>query len=189
MIIELIYLTTCNSQYFGGCHLPVLQVEVDRSTRYGQVKRELKEYYTGEHLDDSIDYDELTSAIDRCFEGNDLRKSWDKTLAKRPDDEYEYDCYAYFSVKVIPRFSTTEEAEDVLNASDKLVKISEDEWVYKVYEMTEEEVEPPRFTVTEDTDGKVYAVHKQYFFKKGERDLSSGFLDDLDDEKKIIIGE
>ena len=191
MMIELIYLTTCNSQYFSGHHLPVLQVEVDKSTFYSHVKRELKEYYTRQHLDEdeSIDYNELDFAIDRCFKGHDLRKSWDKSLDKRTDDGY--DCYAFFAVKVIPRFSTAKEAEDILNASDKLVKISDYEWAYKDYEMNEDEVEPPRFIVTVDVDyfGKTYAVHKQYFFKKGCRDFSSGFLDDLDDEKRLLIEE
>lgn len=191
MMIELIYLTTCNSQYFSGHHLPILQVEVDRSTRYSHVKHELKEYYTSQHLDEdeSIDYDELDSAIDRCFKGHDLRKSWDKSLDKRTDGD-GYDCYAYFAIKVIPRFSTAEEAEDILNTSDKLVKISEDEWAYKDYEMNEDEEEHPRLTINEDYYfGKTYVIHKQYFFKKGCRDFSSGFLDDLDDEKRLLIEE
>ena len=102
--IKIQYYTTCHSQYFGGHHLPIVQVLVDKTTTYAQVKEALLSHEATCHLeyefnDGQFDqYEEavhdLFSSVDEPFE----EQFWDTSLDEAKDDE-EYDCYAYFVIE------------------------------------------------------------------------------------------
>jgi len=106
------YVDTCNSQYFGGHHLPVVQVLVDGNSTYKDVKNNLLEYQTYEHLFedqrfvtdtdlDGFDGDIYKTAVIKTFSACKLEPLWEVGLDIPTEDEEDaYDCYAFFTVRV-----------------------------------------------------------------------------------------
>jgi hypothetical protein len=93
----------CNSQYFGGHHLPVVQVLVDENTTYQQVKDSLLDVYSStDHIED-IDTEAYVQAVEGLFSNF-------ETLDYVPDSFYdigsfedneEHDVYMYFVVETV----------------------------------------------------------------------------------------
>lgn len=96
----------CNSQYFGGHHLPVVQVLVDEDTTYKDIKDSLLDIYTStDHIED-LDVEAYKAAVEELFVNF-------TTLDYVPDSLYyigsmddaenneEWDCYMYFIVEEV----------------------------------------------------------------------------------------
>lgn len=97
------HIDTCNSQYFGGHHLPVVQVLVDGNTTYKDIKESLLDIYTStDHIED-LDEEAYKEAVEELFANF-------TTLDYVPDSLYgigsmdgedEWDCYMYFVVESV----------------------------------------------------------------------------------------
>ncbi len=110
-MIQIHFYTTCQSDYFGGHHKPVVQVMVDGTTTYEQVKLDLLDYGTIEPLEDLLDdtqWEEYKLAVVKWFNDiapEDMSKLlWDRTLDV-PEDGDDWDVYSYFIIDI-------EETED-----------------------------------------------------------------------------
>jgi len=100
--MEILYKDTCNSQYFSGSSLPVVQVMVDCTTTYAQIKTELLSNQATEHLEE-INDEEYKAAVEVMFDGlfeteEGYNELWDPTLNSM-DEVGKYDCYAYFVIE------------------------------------------------------------------------------------------
>lgn len=103
MKYNLVNVDICNSQYFGGHHLPVVQVLVDENTTYQQIKNALLDVYSStDHIED-IDIEAYVQAVEDLFSNF-------TTLDYVPDgfygigsfeDDEEHDVYMYFVVETI----------------------------------------------------------------------------------------
>ena len=103
MKYSLSHIDTCNSQYFSGHHLPVVQVLVDENTTYMDVKLSLLDTYSSvDHIED-IDVDAYVEAVHEFFANF-------TSLDYVPDSFYgmgsmedgeEWDCYMYFVVETV----------------------------------------------------------------------------------------
>lgn len=104
MKYSLSHIDTCNSQYFSGHHLPVVQVLVDENTTYMDVKLALLDTYSSvDHIED-IDVYAYVEAVHELFANF-------TTLECVPDSFYgfgsmegyeeEWDCYMYFVVETV----------------------------------------------------------------------------------------
>ncbi len=107
------HIYTCNSQYFGGHHLPIVQVLVDENTSFKDIKEVLSYLQTYEHLfeDDrfstGFDVDAYKAAVEEVFsyvERNHVsleRIPNDLEGIGSMDDDEEWDCYMYFVVEQV----------------------------------------------------------------------------------------
>lgn len=103
MKYELNHIDTCCSDYFGGHHLPVVQVMVDKNTTYQDIKLSLLDtYYSIDHLED-IDSDKYVEAVHELFANF-------NSLSYVPDTLYnvgsiedcdEWDLYMYFTISTV----------------------------------------------------------------------------------------
>ena len=100
--MNLLYVDTCLSDYFGGHHLPIVQVPVTSTTTYQQLQDMLLcTYMCIDHLDD-VDEEEYKNAVYKYFETevNDLNSI--PAILGNIEDVPEEDqdsvegCYAYF---------------------------------------------------------------------------------------------
>lgn len=115
MKYNLVYLGTCNSQYFQGSYLPVVQVLVDGTTTLGSLREQLEEYvnfevceysltesdYNGNMLDRFALY--LTAVQDFWLERQlDNSKLLNENLEiPVGEEEDEWDCYCYFGIEEV----------------------------------------------------------------------------------------
>ena len=109
MKYSLSHIATCNSQYFRGHHLPVVQVLVDENTTYRCIKQMLLESTSTDHLyeDDRFGmpfcYDTFKSAVEELFANFtslDYVPDSFYGMGSMEDDE-EWDCYMYFVVETV----------------------------------------------------------------------------------------
>jgi hypothetical protein len=116
MKYNLVNVDICNSQYFSGSHLPVVQVLVDENTTYQQVKDSLLDYQNYEHLFDDVRFGNEDISSDLGFDGDTYKQAVEdlfsnfETLDYVPDSFYdigsfedneEHDVYMYFVVETI----------------------------------------------------------------------------------------
>ncbi|MFA6201274.1 MAG: hypothetical protein WC679_12810 [Bacteroidales bacterium] len=103
MKYDLTNIDLCNSQYFRGHHLPVVQVLVDENTTYKDVKLALLDTYSSiDHLED-IDTEAYVEAVNAFFENF-------TSLDYVPDsfcdigsaeENEEHDVYMYFVIETV----------------------------------------------------------------------------------------
>lgn len=110
MTIKIALVDVCLPDYFGGHHLPVLQVPVDGATTRRQIANmlhsELNIGVINYQLDESnIDHEDVRKAIDECLFFDDQRKPDDvifpdlDVYSEDSFDESVYDSvYAFFVV-------------------------------------------------------------------------------------------
>jgi len=117
MEYELVYLGTCNSQYFGGYHSPVVQVMVDGCSTVGDVRDQLLDIYTATDHIEELDVEAYEKAVLEYFTDlfitnkNKFPDSsveemmdafWNINLEIPEDDEEdEWDVYSFFGLKTI----------------------------------------------------------------------------------------
>ncbi len=106
------HIDTCNSQYFGGHHLPVVQVLVDENTTFQDIKNSLLDiYYSTDHIED-LDVEAYKAAVEELFANFtnlDYSPDFVYEIGSMDEDE-EWDCYMYFVVEQV-------EDEDVTSTS------------------------------------------------------------------------
>lgn len=103
------HIDTCNSQYFSGHHLPVVQVLVDEDTTYRCIKQILLESIATDHLyeDDRFGtpfcYALFKSAVEELFANFTSIDFVPDSLygIGSMDDDEEWDCYMYFVVEEV----------------------------------------------------------------------------------------
>jgi hypothetical protein len=103
MKYDINHIDTCQSDYFRGHHLPVVQVLVDENTTYQDIKLALLDTYSSiDHIED-IDVDKYLEAVHELFSNF-------TTLAYVPDTLYnvgnaedfdEWDLYMYFTITTV----------------------------------------------------------------------------------------
>ena len=103
--MKLEFLAICNSQYFRGHHNPTFSIMVDGKTTMGQVKEQMKDWQTTDHIDqlkDLCKFNEFLDKVDEFFANDgygyfvDMDTLVDCGLGNMEDEEY--DCYAYFAI-------------------------------------------------------------------------------------------
>lgn len=95
------HIDTCNSQYFAGHHLPVVQVLVDENTTYQDIKLSLLDTYSSiDHIED-IDTDKYIQAVHDLFSNFTSLDYVPDILYEvgNMEDEEEWDLYMYFVVE------------------------------------------------------------------------------------------
>ena len=103
MKYELNHIDTCCSDYFGGHHLPVVQVMVDENTTYQDIKLSLLDtYYSIDHLED-IDSDKYVEAVHELFANFTSLTHVPASLYDVGSMEYEdeWDLYMYFTISTL----------------------------------------------------------------------------------------
>lgn len=103
MKYKLNHIDTCNSPYFRGHHLPVVQVMVDENTTYQDIKLSLlAPYYSIDHIE-TRDSDKYVEAVHDLFSNF-------TSLSYVPDSLYnvgsvedcdEWDLYMYFVIETV----------------------------------------------------------------------------------------
>lgn len=124
------YCDCCLPDYFGGHHLPVVQVAVDGAMTLGQLKDDLKGYYAHGHLwEDArfiggFDHDAYEKAVDSLFERKNLATvAFPDLEVPREDDDWE-ECYAYFVVEC--GYEDYETSQVVIPVDEHIVEASLD---------------------------------------------------------------
>ncbi len=97
MIYEISHTDTCKSSYFTGHIKPWFSILVHNKTTYKDLKEQMLEYQTTEHLE-NLDIDEFKLGVKALFDGLDLTTVFDPSLDDYDDLDDDYDCYAYFTV-------------------------------------------------------------------------------------------
>lgn len=95
------HIDTCNSQYFSGHHLPVIQVLVDENTTYQDIKLAMLDTYSSiDHIED-IDTDKYVEAVHDLFSNFTSLDYVPDTLYEvgSMEEEEEWDLYMYFVVE------------------------------------------------------------------------------------------
>ena len=91
---------TMNSQYFGGNHNPVVQVMVDGTTTYAELKDRLLSICEATDHIEELDVPAYVKAVELMFNlvaPEDMENLFDSRLDVPYDEEWDdYDCYAYF---------------------------------------------------------------------------------------------
>lgn len=110
MKYQVSYVQTCLPDYFGGHHLPTVQVDVYRNTTYRDLLDGLKSYMATDHIttmDDGSEFklELFLAALEDTFDGVNLDDSFPPAAwVEEPEDEDNYDgmdmVYAYFVIKV-----------------------------------------------------------------------------------------
>lgn len=94
----------CNSQYFRGHHLPIVQVMVDGNTTYQELKVELLNWQNSDHIDD-LDWDAYQDAVDELFDAikeDPSNKVFpDMEVPTTEEEMEEWDCFAFFAIEPI----------------------------------------------------------------------------------------
>lgn len=93
------HIDTCLPSFLNDHHNRegelLLGTPVDGHTRNATVKALLKDEFSAVNREDAPSYAEFVDALEECFKGVDLRKSFDRTLGA--DSGETDDCvYAYF---------------------------------------------------------------------------------------------
>lgn len=113
MKYKLVYLGTCNSDYFPESNLPVVQVEVDGTTTVGMLKERLLSYETFEPAISNLDLDTLNQlyivftaykqAVEDFWQEHALvaKAVFDSKLGLNLDEREDYDVYAYFGIEEV----------------------------------------------------------------------------------------
>ena len=104
---------TMNSQYFAGNSNPVIQILVDGTTTYGELKDRLLSIYDAtDHIQD-LDVPAYVKQVEMLFsniEEDKMDTLFNPSLDIPYDEEWDdYDCYAFFALE------TVEEEEDELS--------------------------------------------------------------------------
>lgn len=86
---KLYYIETSMPSYFGGHHLPVIQIMIDGSTTYEDVKKELLSCMSYEHIDD-VNTAMYKEAVEKLFYGVTLSEVIDDSISYDDDDYSEY---------------------------------------------------------------------------------------------------
>lgn len=101
------HVDTCLSDYFGGHHLPVVQVSVTNTTTYRYLKDSLLNWQTTEHLH-HIDNEAYREAVNEMFSAIvgdmlDTVPSCFRYIEEVTEDNcYDIDsCYAYFIIETV----------------------------------------------------------------------------------------
>jgi len=99
------HVDTCNSQYFTGNHNPVVQIMVDGSTTYEELKDGLLSIYEAtDHIED-LDVPAYVKAVELMFQSvlpHEMENTFNAGLDIPYDEEWDdYDCYAYFVVETV----------------------------------------------------------------------------------------
>lgn len=107
------FVTCCNSQYFGGHHLPVFQIEVDNKTTGNILKMVMSDWQTTDHLEYEVfrfekSGDMFDAAVEEWFKDiEDMGVPLFPDFDEAPEDEAErevwyeeYDCCAFFVVEI-----------------------------------------------------------------------------------------
>lgn len=102
MKYELNHIDTCNSSYFGGHHLPVVQVMVDENTTYQDIKLELLNDFNTCHLDD-LNWDVYVEAVHELFANFTSLTYVPDTLHNvgSMEDFDDWDLYMYFTISTV----------------------------------------------------------------------------------------
>lgn len=97
------HIDTCNSQYFGGHHLPVVQVLVDENTTYQDIKDSLLNVYLSVDHIETIDIEAYKVAVEDLFANFTTLNYVPDTLYEigSMDDDEDWDCYMYFVVEEV----------------------------------------------------------------------------------------
>lgn len=107
------HIATCNSQYFGGHHLPVVQVLVDENTTYSEIKKTLRCWSSIDHLFederfvsnvyiDGFDADVYREAVEELFKNFTTLDYVSEVLygVGSMEDSEDWDLYMYFVIEV-----------------------------------------------------------------------------------------
>jgi hypothetical protein len=126
------YCDCCLPDYFGGHHLPVVQVAVDGAMTLGQLKDALKSYYAYAHIEEDsnfvggFDHASYREAIERLFHRNKMDElAFPELEVQSEDDDWE-GCYAYFVLEC--EYEDYETSQVVIPVDDYIVEASLD-WV------------------------------------------------------------
>lgn len=101
------HVSTCLPDYFSGSHHPVVQVILTNTSTYKEVKAELLDWQTSDHIDD-LDFDAYKQAIEVMFANVTLDEVIDPSL-----DELEDDCCDYVHMFFVVEENEEEEVNDV----------------------------------------------------------------------------
>lgn len=94
---KLYYIETSMPSYFRGHHLPVIQIMIDGSTTYEDVKKELLSWEAYEHIDADVNDTMYKEAVEELFYGVALSKVIDDSISY-DDDGYEEYVYMFFTL-------------------------------------------------------------------------------------------
>lgn len=120
------HLDTCTGDYFRGYHNDVVQVIVDGSTTYADIKDMLLDVsWSTEHIED-LDDDAYKLAVEVMFGGvKDMTDVFDKSIEVCPEDEDLWEhCYIFFGL------DTEEEDEDDKDEDELHIKWNESKQDY-----------------------------------------------------------
>ena len=140
------HIECCNSQYFKGHHLPVIQVDIDHTTRVHHIKTELLSYSATEHLE-HLDDESYKRAVEEGFKGIHPLKTFCPGLERREPDDDDYDVQAFFVLETYKpeaaynesgELSLQEEENQLLNRVDKKKLQYLSKWL-PVHEKTKKE--------------------------------------------------
>jgi len=94
----------CNSQYFRGHHLPVVQIMVDGNTTYQELMVELLNWQNTDHIQD-LDWDAYQDAIDELFDAVKADPSNkvfpDMEVPTTEGEMEEWDVCAFFVIETV----------------------------------------------------------------------------------------
>lgn len=94
---KLYYIETSMPSYFRGYHLPVIQIMIDGSTTYEEVKKELLSCMAYAHIDD-VNTAMYKESVEELFYGVALSKVIDDSISYDDDDYYEECVYMFFAL-------------------------------------------------------------------------------------------
>jgi hypothetical protein len=104
MKVQLNHIAITTPSYFLGSALPVVQVYVDENSTYREIKNELMELATYEHLPEEISDEDYLNAVEdlfRNFSSLDYVPDSLYGIGSVEDDDYTEGVYFYFSVEVV----------------------------------------------------------------------------------------
>jgi hypothetical protein len=85
------HVDTCLPDFFGGHHLPYFSIPIDNTTLYSDVKKEMLDWQTTDHLDIDINDDAFKLAVEELFTDVKLERVVDATLDNM-DEDYDSVC-------------------------------------------------------------------------------------------------